>query len=403
MKLALLGLDEHMRAVAQAAVQAGHEIACVVAPQAAPSPWAGLAHQAAMLDTADAVLGLADAALVAPGPEDATLSALRPLVQAEMPLLVSHPLFESVLAYYELDAVRQESQSPVIPFLAARWHPAIEALLALCAAGGLGALRQVALERRLAEPSRRTVSRLLAIDADLLQRLSGPLTKVGALAPPGEATRYDALGVQLSGPSGTLVRWSVEADPQPGAVLRVAGTSGRAVLAMPPGDQPWVLELTQGDAPTTAQSYPTDRVARRAVETLQRAVDGDAVEPTWSDAIHSAQVVEALHRSLGRGRVVDIRYEEPDEEATFKGLMTSLGCLVLLGSLVLLLAAGGAAAADLIPRQAVALVPLAALGVFLMLQLLRLVVPPRDGPGAPQRPPAENAEEQSAPPDARSA
>ena len=48
------------------------------------------------------------------------------------------------------------------------------------------------------------------------------------------------------------------------------------------------------------------------------------------------ELAEAAGRSLRRGRTVDLHYESISEDATFKSVMTSTGCLILLRLLVVL-------------------------------------------------------------------
>ena len=49
------------------------------------------------------------------------------------------------------------------------------------------------------------------------------------------------------------------------------------------------------------------------------------------------ELAEATVRSLRRGRTVDLHYEAITEEANFKSVMTSTGCMILIGALVAVL------------------------------------------------------------------
>ena len=46
------------------------------------------------------------------------------------------------------------------------------------------------------------------------------------------------------------------------------------------------------------------------------------------------ELSEAVVRSLRRGRTIDLHYEAISEEASFKSIMTSTGCVLLLGVLL---------------------------------------------------------------------
>ena len=48
------------------------------------------------------------------------------------------------------------------------------------------------------------------------------------------------------------------------------------------------------------------------------------------------ELSESVVRSLRRGRTIDLHYESISEESSFKSIMTSTGCLILLGSLLVL-------------------------------------------------------------------
>jgi myo-inositol 2-dehydrogenase/D-chiro-inositol 1-dehydrogenase len=60
------------------------------------------------------------------------------------------------------------------------------------------------------------------------------------------------------------------------------------------------------------------------------------VHPNLSDGTRAMELSEATVRSLKRSRTVDLHYEEISEAGTFKGVMTSIGCMVFLAILVVL-------------------------------------------------------------------
>ena len=108
---------------------------------------------------------------------------------------------------------------------------------------------------------------------------------------------------------------------------------------------------------------------------------------TWDDAARAIELAETVPRSLARGRAVDLHQEEYTDLGTFKGMMASVGCgLVLLGLVVVIVAtlvAGIARAAgwDFLERL-VGVWPaalLAILGAFLALQVIPLLLGPDDG------------------------
>jgi predicted dehydrogenase len=92
---------------------------------------------------------------------------------------------------------------------------------------------------------------------------------------------------------------------------------------------------------------------------------------TWQDAVRSLELDDAARRSVERRRASTLEYQEATEEAGFKGTMTLVGCGLLWGSLVLLILSRW------LPWLGWVIAPV--FGVFLLLQLLRWIVPARPG------------------------
>ena len=108
---------------------------------------------------------------------------------------------------------------------------------------------------------------------------------------------------------------------------------------------------------------------------LARAVAGQSHTPTWPDAVRAAELADGVFESLKRRRTVDVYRERRDELASFKGIMTSVGCgLIWLTLLVLIVVAAGEGLS--IPGMKWLLAALAVVWVvFLGLQSLRWVLP----------------------------
>lgn len=378
MRFALLGSDPD--ALALAATAAGsdrHELTCLVeVPERDAAALRALAPRIRTERGWEALLTdeAADAAIVAADPdEERRAEQLRKLIQERKPLLVAHPVFPSMLLYYELDMIRRETGCVVQPYLPARWHPAVEFLQSWTGGDApFGRLEQVVVERTMENRSQRRVLEQFARDVDLLRALCGEPNKVSALAPSADAAGYAALGVQLSGPSGVAVRWSVApARDEPAGKVTLWYERGEAVLRLPArgtrrDEPPWRLEVsTEGK---NGETWPDFDPPGEALETFARAVAGEAVRPDWSDAARSVELAEAVERSLRRGRTVELYHEDFSEEATFKGTMTSLGCGILMFGLATLVVA---AAFGQHGRWLYVL--LVVFGAFLALQLFRLV------------------------------
>ncbi len=116
----------------------------------------------------------AEAVIVCPG-ADADLRAeqLRKLVQAGVPLILTHPVDDSMLICYELDMIRRETGCVMLPYVAYRWHEGLKRLATILADGTgspIGAAEQIVMERALEDRSRPQVVRQFARDVELLAR-----------------------------------------------------------------------------------------------------------------------------------------------------------------------------------------------------------------------------------------
>ena len=384
MKFALLGSDADALAVARAVAESTeHELVHIC--QA--GDWAAQlkphAPQARVSDDWEALLDThaVGAVIVARGPdEDLRIEQLRKLIATGAALVVSHPLLESVLDYYELEMMRQESGASVLPYAPARWHPGFDGLCSALAAdddGPIGRVEQIIFERAQKTRSKPAVREAFIRDADLLRVLCGELTKLAAMSPQGSQS-FENLGIQLSGPGDILARWSIgPVETRPGGVLTLRGAHGQAVLRMPGGDEPWQLELVVGQE-TRSQSFPAWDPAAAALAHLDKMQRGETVHPDLMDAIRTMELAESIQRSLARGRTVELNVEEQTEHNAFRATMASVGCAALGGVFVMgLLALLLATVSDTF-RRALAFWPYLAalvLGLFLLMQLLALVLP----------------------------
>jgi len=103
--------------------------------------------------------------------------------------------------------------------------------------------------------------------------------------------------------------------------------------------------------------------------------DGSALpSPNIHDGTRAMELVEATVRSLRHGRTVDLHYEPISEESSFKSVMTSTGCLMLVGSLfaVLLALAGPPLGFNWTIYIAYVIPPI--LVIFMVMQILRFAV-----------------------------
>jgi hypothetical protein len=258
-----------------------------------------------------------------------------------------------------------------------------------------------------------------------------------------------------AGGEGPLARWSVEpVAGSPQGKLTLIGLKGRVTLAMPADPAAWTLDVTNANIDTgslgtgatgtgatgtgatgtgatgtgtsgtgtsgtgtsgtgtsgtgtsgtgaNGTSSPGSAVTWSqwdgeavALEMLaQSMADGTKVSPAWPAICRDLEVADTVELSLRRGRLIELHHDTVTEEDTFKGVMSAVGCLLLLIVPMVLLAAAildgltvatrgvsttGSGGAGLASESAATGRPwwpfflVSPLIVFLLLQALRLV------------------------------
>ncbi len=114
MRLALLGVDDEMLAVAAGVQGSAHdEIVMLDALAARSAEAAKVARKAKLVADWEQFLDSdsVDAVLVAADQPAQRIDQLRKLIQVGMPVLVSHPISPSMLDCYELDMIRRDTKS----------------------------------------------------------------------------------------------------------------------------------------------------------------------------------------------------------------------------------------------------------------------------------------------------
>ncbi len=394
MRIALLGLDPRSPAIVRA-ILADHRLTLsgIWQDEGGPDADELLGAVASRLKRVPVWESLLDdeqfdAVIVArAADEDERVEQLRKLIQTGMPILVAHPVSQSMLVYYELDMIRRETSSVALPYLPHRGHPAVRALADLAALGdgsAIGKVEQVVMQRGLAGAAKGDILAQFARDVDVLRAIAGDMTRLGAMTAGGHEN-LSGLGAQMTGPAGLVARWSVDPDQASGgAQVTLFGAVGKAVLDIPSSSRPWVLEIRHGDE-SRRQEFGDWEPAAAALEQLASAIEGEGVAPDWVDAARSVELAETIERSLQKSKTIELYYEDYTEEGTFKGTMTSLGCGLLLFGLVLLGAVGIAEQMGVPHMRLWPYFLLVAMGLFLLLQFLRLAFPRATSDRAEQR------------------
>ncbi len=389
MRFALLGEDPLLMSLASAARRLGHTLA-----------WAGELGDAPADDLARLAISdedtpwerlldgdLVDAVFVGRGAdEDRRADQIRKLVQAEIPLLVVHPVCMSMLTYFEIDMVRDESQSLVQHYTPGACHPALAELKRLTESDDdHETIEQVVLDRALSSRGRDDVFSQFVRDVEVINHVAGDVNRVATLKADEVTDAYSSLSVQMSTTRNIVVRWSVgpATNALQGARLTVVRQSGQTVLQMPDDIAAWRLERSGGGEAIAAASALEDRNdwddAAEQVQRFSAALQSRNSESTWPSAARSVEVADALERSMKKGRTIELHFEQFSEESTFRGLMTSLGCGLLIAGLFVALIAGLVGDAfDIGPAHGWYYLVLAVFVLFLLVQLIPRLIIDRD-------------------------
>ncbi len=381
MRFALLGDHPDGLDVARALAESGrHQLAMYSGPVAGADTlrrWdltpraVGDVEEVLADPTIDAVV-VAGAAAVRP-------AQLRRALQSERPVLCVHPADQGPDFAYEAAMLQTDTGQFVVPLLPEALHPAFGRLAELLKQHGPLLLLEV--ERWSAE------SLLLEADTaghkpslpgwDVLRRLGGEVAEVSALAETQELDAEAPLLLAGRFERGGLFQVTL-APRRPEARWRLAALTAfqRIELLFPQG-WPGPARLTWRDETGAAreEAYPTWNPWPALAEAFERAAAArrpDLVTPAWQDAVRCLELDDAARRSVEKRRSSVLEYQEATEEASFKGSMTLLGCGLLWGSLVLLILSRWW------PWLGWVIAPL--FGVFLLMQVLRWLVPPRPEP-----------------------
>lgn len=331
---------------------------------------------------------------------------LRRALQSEHHVLCIHPVDPSPDVGYEAALLQSDSRFILLPLLPEALHPGVKRFADLTATQtgdlAVGAPSQAPAKRPpLFEFERwSTESCLLGSDVDLhpslpgwdvLRAVGGEIAEVFAQTTAGELLPRDP--ALLSGRFVDGGVWQARWLPYQSRAwwrLSLLGDTGRIDLEFPDGwAGPARLTHAGADGRTRTEEWPALNPWLPVLELFERLLAErqtcvQVIEPGttetvcltqadgrlgWLDAIRALELDDAARRSADRGRATTLDFQEATEEASFKGMMTLIGCgLLWLSLLILVLAIW-------LPVLRWGILPV--FGVFLLLQLLRWVVPAR--------------------------
>ncbi len=399
MKLAILGTDFHILQLATAARAAGHEFVWVgdVRPSDASAIGRLAADSTDRTNTWELLLdrGTVDGILVGHGAATADLRAeqLKRIAAEGVPMLVVHPILESVLPYYEIDMARRESRgivqhyNPLFEFPAAprlsEWvrdgHPTI------------GTIHQLTCERRVSSGDRGTVLAAVARDVELVAAVAESIKRVSAIGPSTPDSSFASLQIQMTTTNVASVRWSVGAmaTNRTGLTLTLLGEQGSVSLRVDDNSSraasTWQL-ASAVDGREDSESEQTFDPAASAIQRFTSAIStptsADAPEQsTWQAATRAMEVVDAVELSLQKGRTIEVFQQQLTERLAFRGTMAAFGCGLLLLAFLAIVVIAILGGAEGMVREKMApawpLLLLAVLAFFLLLQAIPLLAQKR--------------------------
>jgi hypothetical protein len=398
MKFAILGTDADVIELAISARNAGHAVVwlgdvrtedvatiCPLAldPTDRVADWELLLGQ-----------GVVDGVIVGRGSAAKELRAeqLKRLVTEAIPLLVVHPVLESVLPFYEIDMGRRETSAIVQHFNPLAGHEVWKQLGGWVRGGHpiIGTIHQVTCERRASSPSRESVLCHLARDIEVLATVAGDIRRVSAIGPATSDASFASLQVQLTAANVPSLRWAVGsiAAAAPNLQIVLLGEQGTVTvreIGSVSEKSRLFMETTSGTE-TKSQELTQATPADAAVALFSTAIASNnaserAANSTWEVATRDMEVVDAVELSLQKGRTIEVFQQQLTEKLAFRGTMAAFGCGLLLVAFfaVVIIAILGAAEGIDVRKTASgwSFLLLAALAFFLLLQAVPMLAQKR--------------------------
>jgi myo-inositol 2-dehydrogenase/D-chiro-inositol 1-dehydrogenase len=260
---------------------------------------------------------------------------LRRAAAEGLAVICLHPPGADSEAYYQVSLSREETGAVIVPDMPWRLHPGVAVLRRAMTERELGTNRGVRLEISTGGAALDLSSFVFARGVDVLRALVGEIEALTASGePPGEHPELE-LVVQLRSAAGLraeLRAWAGAPEP---IRLSLFGSNGSLTLEFDARfDRPARSIHRAVDQPEeSVELSPWDpHAAIFSVLVASRGQRGNAglPSPNLLDGTRAMELTEATVRSLRRGRTVDLHYEAIDEESTFKSVMTSTGCMILL-------------------------------------------------------------------------
>jgi myo-inositol 2-dehydrogenase/D-chiro-inositol 1-dehydrogenase len=278
--------------------------------------------------------------VVVGGALETRAEALRRVAASGLPAICLHPPGADSEAYYQVAMSREETGAVLVPDLIDRLHPGVAALRQALERNEIGSYRSLGFESP-ADPAEGGLLAGFSRAVDLTRALLGEIEAVNATGdPPGEAPDQSLI-VQLRAAGGRRAEVRLwpglsQSEPAP-ARLALNGARASLTLELPTAAESLarLVKRTSDGSQSVTDLEPFD--PRDALlDVLADALDGRACHPDLDDGTRAMELTEAVVRSLRRGRTIELFHEQISEEGIFTTVMTSVGCMLLLGAVFVL-------------------------------------------------------------------
>jgi hypothetical protein len=301
--------------------------------------------------------GEIDAVLVC-GVDDEILDAAKQVASAGKSLVIFPRGAQGSTWIYELGLIRDEGRVELAPVFVDRLRATLRAIDELIAAGSLGRLLYLRIDREIAQRdsggnaillAREQIEDALLGDVDLFRQLGGDYSRVSAIHSGVVGDRVAAAGLTLLGDKLPEATWTTRGTAGPSQFkLTVAGENGE-IIATATGDPAKWLVRTERLSHSNVADLPlaeprTDDVGSLMLESLPhasqpssgalRGAQNSMGRAEWMDLVRAFEVIDAAHVSVQRRRPIDLHFETTSERNIFKSQMTAVGCLVLTLTLI---------------------------------------------------------------------
>ncbi|MGC8639825.1 MAG: Gfo/Idh/MocA family protein [Isosphaeraceae bacterium] len=270
--------------------------------------------------------------------------ALRRAAAEGFAIICLHPPGADSEPYYQVALSRQETGAIVVPDLPLRLHPGVVRLRQAIQTAELGTFRSIRHGSQAGAGDTDLARQAFPKAVDVIRSLLGEIEALTASGdPPGDHPDLE-LVVQLRASAGRRAEIRIEAGPSDSARLTVNGSSGSLTLEYERGFRQPARLIRRGTASGSDEIIeledwvPHEAIMRTVAGSLEKRgqESTSGIGPSLNDGTRAMELAEAVARSLRRGRTIDLHYEAISEEASFKSIMTSTGCSILLGILFLL-------------------------------------------------------------------